>query len=372
MKENLMVLFGGKSVEHDISIITALQVMKIAEKQFNIIPVYIQKNGKWCNASNLCDVDTYLDFSKNVKKKKEVFLKFGSPYLFVDGRFGMSKLCKIDCALMCLHGNYGEDGSICASLDMCNIPYTSSGHTSSAICMDKIFTKQILDSCQIKNAKYIFFNKTQIENFSEIKKKIKKELGFPVVVKPANLGSSVGISIVKHEDEFEEKVKYAFEFDNRILIEEYLDGAEEYNCACMTIDGEIISSKVIKVDKGELFSFEEKYIACSEKKPGKCSRKLEKEISKLAKEVYALFDCRGVVRIDFLEKDGTIFVNEINSIPGSLSLHMFSGISKREIVEVLVKEAKKNAESKEKCIFSFESDALKVFKDAIKSAKRRK
>ena len=373
MKKNLIVLFGGKSVEHDISIITALQVIKFVPKDYAVTMVYVQKNGKWCIANNLDDIDTYLEFSKNAKKKREVFLKFGNPYLYCEGTFGVTKLFKVDCALMCLHGNYGEDGSICASLDMCNIPYTSSSHTSSAICMDKIFAKQILDAENISNAKYISFDNFDYKkDKKEILKRIQNRIGYPVVVKPANLGSSVGISVAKSEDEIADKIEFALEFDERILIEEFLQDSNEYNCACISIDGEVISSKVISVDKGEIFSFDEKYIDATIKKQKKCKKSIENEISRLAKRIYILFGCKGVVRIDFLQKDDKIYVNEINSIPGSLSMHMFSNLSKKELVDNLINEAKKNAEEKEKHIFSFESDALRIYKNAFSNAKSKK
>jgi len=373
MKKKLIVLFGGKSVEHDISIITALQVMKLVPKEYVVTPVYVQKNGRWCIGNNLNEVDAYVDFPKGVKKKREVFLKFGSPYLFCDGVFGSGKLFKVDCALICLHGNYGEDGSICASLDMCNIPYTSSGHTSCAICMDKIFAKFILDAENISNARYVYFEKNEYkENKECVFNKIKNELGYPVIVKPANLGSSVGISVAQSEEELDEKIQYALEFDNRILIEEFLSDSEEFNCACMTIDGEVISSKVISVDKGEFFSFDEKYIVSSTKKEKKCKTGVQKQVSSLAKRIYKLFDCKGIVRIDFLKKDEKIYVNEINSIPGSLSIHMFDGISKKELIENVIKEAKKNFEDKEKYVFSFDSDALKTYKTTLSNVKTKK
>lgn len=373
MKKNLIVLFGGKSVEHDISIITALQVMKLVPKEYVVTPVYVQKNGRWCIGNNLNEVDAYVDFPKGVKKKREVFLKFGSPYLFCDGTFGSGKLFKVDCALICLHGNYGEDGSICASLDMCNIPYTSSGHTSCAICMDKIFTKLVLDAENISNARYVYFDKNEYkDNKGYVINRLKNELGYPVVVKPANLGSSVGISVVNSEEELDEKIQYALEFDNRILIEEFLSDSEEFNCACVTVDGEVISSKVVSVDKGKIFSFDEKYITSSIKREKKCKKSVQNQISKLAKRVYKLFDCKGIVRIDFLKKDEKIYVNEINSVPGSLSTHMFSGISQKELVESIIKDAKKNFEEKERYVFSFDSDALKVYKTALANAKTKK
>lgn len=372
MKNNIMVLFGGRSVEHDISIITAMQIIRCVPKEYKVIPVYLQKSGVWCTASNLLDIDVYMDFNKNVKKKKEVFLMPGNSSLFSKGSFSVSKLDKIDCALMCLHGGEGENGSVASLLDMCNIPYTSSSHVSSAICMDKIFTKLVLSSKDILNVPFVYLNKHE---YKENKKAILSEieaLGFPVILKPANLGSSVGIEIVNKLSELEEKVEKAFIFDERVLVEKFLKDAEEYNCACVFVNDELITSKVVKVEKSEIFTFEEKYIENSTKKPQKTKKMIEKQVSLLAKEVYKLLDCKGVVRIDFLLKENNLYVNEINSIPGSLSISMFNNFSRKEFVETLIKEAKKNALEKNEFNLSFKSDAIKVFKEAVDKARNQK
>ena len=372
MKKNVMVLFGGKSVEHDISIITAMQIIRCVPEEYKVIPVYVQKSGAWCVAQNLRDIDVYMDFSNLVKKKKEVFLIPSKQCLYSKGKFSFNKIDKIDCALVCLHGGAGEDGSVAALLDMCNIPFTSSSHVSSAICMDKIFTKLVLSAKNILNVPYEHFYKDEyLEDKKSVVKKI-REMGFPVILKPANLGSSVGIEVVKNDGELEDKIEKVIIFDKRILVEKFLEDAEEYNCACLQVEKEIISSKVVKVEKSDIFTFEEKYIEKAEKKPQKTKKMIEKQVSMLAKEVYKLLDCKGVVRIDFLMKDEKLYVNEINTIPGSLSISMFNNFSKKEFVDILIKEAKKNELEKNDFNLSFKSDAIKVFIDAVNDAKSQK
>ncbi len=372
MKENLMVIFGGKSVEHDISIITALQIMKCVDERYNVVPVYIQRDGKWCTAKNLCEVDTFINFEKNVREKKEIVLGNGEPYLYIKKFSSYKKWKKIDAVLSCLHGGAGEDGRVSGLFSMCKIPCTSSNHTSSAICMDKIFTKQVLSSENILNVQYCSFTKKEFEESqSAVAQKIKK-LGYPVIIKPANLGSSVAIEVVRSEKELLEKVKLALEFDYRILVEKFLENAKEYNCACTIIDSKLIASNVASVNKGEIFSFEEKYLEKEEKKSKKISKPLEKEIKGLAKKIYLALDCEGVVRIDFLVCDEKIYVNEVNTIPGSLSIHLFKEFSNREFVEKLIETAKQNFEEKKHLTFVFKSEALKLFKEEIVYAKSRK
>jgi len=258
MKENLIVLFGGKSVEHDISIITALQMMRNIPKKYNVVPVYIQRDGKWCVADNLTDVNTFIDFDKNVIKKKEVMVGNGEPFLYIKKINSYKKYINVDCALMCLHGGEGEDGSVASILSMCDIPFTSSTHASSAVCMDKIFTKQILASCDIDNVDFCYFTKQDfLQKEKDVLKKI-KQLGYPVIIKPANLGSSVAIEIANNEKLVKEKIELALEFDERVLVEKFLTDCDEYNCACVKIDDKIMPSKVVHVDKGQIFSFEEK------------------------------------------------------------------------------------------------------------------
>lgn len=368
MKENLMIIFGGESVEHDISVITALQIMRYVPKSYNVVPVYVEKNGNWCVAENLCEVDTFIDFEKNVKKKRDVLLRCDDDNLYIKKAFAFKPYAKIGAVLMCLHGGDGENGNIAGLLSMCKIPFTSSNHCSSAICMDKIFTKDILSKHDIKNVPYFFISNR--DNEKDILKKI-KSLSFPVIVKPANLGSSVAIGIAKNLEQFWEQVKVAFMYDERVLVEKFLGGADEYNCGCFYGDEKLFTSKVTKVEKGEFFTFEEKYLEKDVKTPQKTQKNIEKQIKQLTKHIYNLLNCDGVVRIDYLVFEDELYVNEINTIPGSLALHLFSGVSKKEIIEFLIKNAKEKNEQKKRLNFSFESEALKMYKEASKTSKRK-
>jgi D-alanine-D-alanine ligase len=271
-----------------------------------------------------------------------------------------------------LHGGAGENGEIQSVFSLSGIPYTSSDNASCAICMDKIFAKDVLSANGIDNVPYTFVLKDEyLYDKKKVFQKI-KQFGLPVIIKPSNLGSSIGINVAKKISDLDEVLSFAFEFDERVLIEKYLNDCEEYNCACMMSDDELLCSKVFAVDKSEIFTFDEKYLRNTSKKPKKIEKSIEKQIKTLAKKVYMLLNCKGVVRIDFLIKNENVYVNEVNSIPGSLSIHMFNGISKSEFVEDLIFQAKKNDEQK-KCLTSvFRSEALNIFKDAISNAKMNK
>lgn len=367
--KNIMVIFGGRSVEHDISIITALQVMRIAKSEEKIVPVYVDKSGKWWTGDKFDEVDTFINF--NPKKSKQVSFIAGENVLFVKKGKNLKPLCKIDGAVMCLHGGEGEDGSIAAVLSICDVPFTSSGHTSSAICMDKIFTKDVLCSNQISNVPFVYFsNEKFYDDPKSVLKKI-KELGYPVIIKPANLGSSVAIEIAQNEKEVADKIEIACAFDKRILVEKFLEKCEEFNCACIKVDGEVVTSKVLQVSKKQIFSFEEKYI--QENRPEKtvfASKGVKNKIKKMAQEVYEVLDCEGVVRIDFLVKNDEIYVNEVNTIPGALSMYMFDEFANREIIEKLLANAEKKAAKKKSLLLDFRSEALLVFKNTMKNMKK--
>ena len=354
--KKLLFVYGGKSVEHDISIITSLQVMKIAEKNYDIIPVYVDRNGAWWTGKNLQKSSIYADFHRKVKRKRRVFACFGQGCFLIGKR-----LVSPDVAIVCSHGINGEDGSVSAILEQVGIPYSCSSILSSAITMDKAVTKIILKNEGILNPEFVTLKRG--ESFV----KVLENIEFPVIVKPANLGSSVGIGVAKTEIELREKAEVAFNFDDKILVEKFLTGSREFNCACFKYKDKLFTSKVFEVSKGDFFTFEEKYLKESEKNKIEIDEELKSKIIKLTKKTYSSLDCFGIVRVDFLFKDDTLYVNEVNNIPGALSCYMFEE-KFDEILDLLVDESIRRFENKKRISYSFNSDALKVFEkeqDAI-------
>ena len=359
MKDNIYIFFGGESVEHDISIITAMQVLKVYK---DLIPVYIGRNGVMHMAENLNDVKIYSNFQKLAKGVKDVSFVNGKPYLAVKRGGKYSKFLPVSFALLCTHGRFGEDGELQGILDSCHIPYSSSNSISCAICMDKIFMKDVLISRKIQTIKSYPLNfKEYLVNKEKVIKEIEREIKYPLILKPARLGSSIGIRVCKTALDLDEAVNFCAKFDDRILVEKYLSNIDEYNCACVHMNKEVVISEVQKVGKtSEVYSFEEKYLKNSVKNEEKIDKNLKKQIKNLTSKVYHVFNCFGVVRVDFIyDKDkGKLYVNELNTIPGSLAFYLFKNMKFKDLVICLIEEGK---ERREQFITAYDSEALEVF-----------
>lgn len=358
---NLALIYGGKSVEHDISIITALQTMEGLGKEYNFIPIYITNEGKMITAKNLKDKKTYLNFSKNVIKPFDVILPTGRGEIWLLKNGKLKRKEKIDCALLCCHGHGGEDGSLQGMLEMANIAYTSCDTLSSAICMDKISTKILLSHAHIDTPEYVDFTTCEYKtNQEEILTRIKNDLSFPCIVKPANLGSSVGISISENEQELKCAINEAMEFDKKIIVEKFVENAREFCCAVIKSAGNLIASNITEVTKGKFFTFEEKYLNHEEKEKKTISQELEHQIKSMAKASYKALGCDGVVRVDFLYDSKKMYVNELNSIPGSLSFSMFK-TQHSDLLKVLITEGIKRKKEKSEIVYQFNSQAIENY-----------
>ncbi len=366
MQEKNLVIFGGKSVEHDISIITAVQAMKSLPKECDFVPVYMDKNGIWWTGENFDDIKTFKNFQKNVKNAKQVTLILGEKMLMVKKRNKFVPLCNVKSVLNCCHGNIGEDGSVQGVFKCCNIPHTSCSVTSSALSMDKAFFKDILVANGVDTAPYVVLKQRQ--NGA----KTAKKLGFPVVVKPANLGSSIGISVCKNEKELENALELAFSFDKKVVVEKMVQNLQEFNCAAFVYKGEMFVSQVNEVKmSNKIYTFDEKYLS-KEPKNGKADKTISKKIVALTKKVYELLDCAGVVRVDFLfdSKEKQLFVNEINTIPGSLACYLFKDYAFSEILSAMIKQAEDDICQEQKLTKTFESSAIEVFEKSAPQSKK--
>ena len=371
--KNIAVIFGGKSVEHDISIITALQVMESLPKSYNLIPIYIKSDGKFVSGANLTDKNIYLNFDKCVKGEKEVLFFGGRQTIAFLKNGKIKEKTFVHCALLCNHGHGGEDGSLQGLLELCEIPYSSCSIVSSGICMDKAFTKIILESGDIHTPAYVHFDiREYAQNFEKIKNQIVEKIQFPCIVKPARLGSSVGIDICEDVAELEKKIENALQFDDKVLVEKFVENAREFCCAVLSSGDELFESKVSEVTKGKIFTFEEKYIENNTLSKREISKDLENRIKKLAKRAYSLLECKGVVRVDFLydEKDDNLFVNEVNTIPGSLAFHLFD-TSFADILNTLIVESINANEKKKKILYQFNSSAIESYISSVNNLKRK-
>ncbi|MDD4110936.1 MAG: D-alanine--D-alanine ligase [Clostridia bacterium] len=389
IKENVVVVFGGKSTEHDISIITGLQAFaNVDREKYNVFPIYIYRNGEMFMGDKLGKVETFANFNLNDKEIKKVMFKVGSNFLFISKNSKKEKFkpyIKVDCAVLCCHGMNGEDGTLQGVLELANIPYTSSGVTSSAISMDKIIMKDIFIANEIQTVKYYFFNRSDfLLKFNEVIEKIEDKLAYPIFIKPANLGSSIGISKCKNKEELEQAIDIAINYDSRILAEEGIENNVEVNCAVFG-NTEYQTASKIEYPKSwsEFLSFNEKYTQRNKEESKKnnkikeesqkLSKEIEEKIQKIAEKTFRVFNCSGVVRIDFLvdKKTNQIYLNELNSIPGSLAYYLFKeqGYSFKDFLNRLIDIAKKEKAKKNCNKFSYESQALVDFGNSNKMNK---
>ena len=369
--KNIAVFFGGKSVEHDISIITALQTLSHMPSSYKVIPIYITHENKLICADNLNKAETYLNFSKNVKNPKNVLIDFQSQSLLIQKNNKIKSRIKIDCALLCNHGRFGEDGALQGLLEFAQIPYTSSNVSSSALTMDKTLTKLLLKANLINNLPYVQFDKCSYKaKKMKYLQSIKKNIKFPCIIKPANLGSSVGIDICECEAQLEEKIEQAFNYDSIILVEKYLTNAREFSCAVVKINDIALPSKVNEVNKSKIYTFEEKYLKEREEGKSVIDKTLYDKLKKMAVKAYNALRCDGVVRIDFLydKKTGKLYVNELNSIPGSLSFNMFDGTFE-DLIDVLIEEGIEKASKEKEIEYLFNSKAIENYIKINKSNK---
>ncbi len=313
-KLKIGVLFGGKSAEHEVSLQSAQNVVNALDKnKYEVVPIGISKEGKWL----LSNTSNYL---LNINNPKLIKLNNSSREI-VPLNTNSAVKEKIDVIFPVLHGPFGEDGSMQGLLKLAGVPYVGAGVLGSAVGMDKDVMKRLFREAGIPIGKFITLKINEKVNFI----KIKKELGLPLFLKPANMGSSVGINKVRNENEFKKAVSEAFKFDTKIIAEEFIEG-REIECAVLgnekpraSIPGEVIAGQ-------EFYSYDAKYIDDSSRVeiPAKLDKNTIKKVQDLAVKVFKVLSCEGMGRVDFfLKKNGEILVNELNTIPGFTNISMY-------------------------------------------------
>lgn len=364
--KNIAVIFGGKTVEHDISIITGLQVISNLIEKYNIIPIYISRDGVWLTGKKLTSFSSYENFCE--KGLKICYLKPHSQFLYIEN-FLKTKMVKIDYIILALHGANGEDGSIQGLLQLCQIPYVGSGILGSSVTMDKAVLKRMLEHEGIKTPKFLCFYEEEFkQNEKAILEKIKHELGKNVVIKPDRAGSSIGVRVCVSAKEIKDAIELALCFDNKVIVEEYVTNFREINIACFGDKQDIVFSKLEEVvSKDKILSFDEKYINGDETQriiDVKLDQEIENKIKEYAKRAFYVCEMSGVCRMDFfLKVDGEVMLNEINSIPGSMANYLFD-LSFCELLEKLMDLAQKKYDEKEKLTYLYNSSALVNFEKA--------
>lgn len=324
--KNIAVFFGGVANEHDISVLTGVFVLNALDKKnFNPIAVYIHTDGRFFTGKALENID----FFKNpdVKKLKEVVLLNSHPVLYYKKSSKLKKYCQIDCAVNALHGTNGEDGTLFALTKINKIPLVGSDMFASSLSMDKVKSKMIITD--IPQADYVFLNRKEFYgDVSVALSKVTNKLEFPVIVKPSLSGSSIGISKAEDINGLKKALNTAFNYGSQVICEQYLQGFCDVNCAvCSFLDNVLISETEKPESLNDILTFDDKYMGSKQgikrEFPAKISKKATKLIKEYSKKIYVDYGFTGIIRIDYLVKGEKIYLNEINSIPGSLAYYLF-------------------------------------------------
>ena len=371
MKRKVALIFGGRSVEHDVSVITAMQVFaNIDKKKYDVQPIYM-KDGDFF-AGGLDTLEAVRDF--DALKHKKVVLFAGE--FFSIKKSTVKKYFKPDVALIACHGGEGEDGTLQALLEYNGIPFTSPELLASSVCMDKDFAKQVFESMCLNVLPYQTVFKEEFDSDAEkVVFAIESFLSYPLIVKPARLGSSIGIGVSKNRTELKEKLEVAFQFDDKVVVEDKLEDFVEVNCAAF-FDGNVV--KVSRTEQplsaNDFLTFQDKY-----EQGGKMSGltrispanvgSLNLIVQAITERIYKDFDMNGVVRVDFLvdEKRNKVYVNEINTIPGSLAFYLFD-VDFKTLIDIVIDASIKRKLRKIKP-YGFKTEILSKFSTGAKMIK---
>lgn len=376
-KIKVAVLFGSRSVEHEVSIVTAMEVFAAMDREkYEPVPIYIDKAGKWNTGKDLDKLESFMNLelvAKNKLVECVLSTKVGQKSLIPVASANKTSV-GIDIVFPALHGTYGEDGTVQGLLEMVGIPYVGCGVGAAAIGMDKVIQKAVFEKEGIPIVKYEWFLDWEwLKNKEEILKKLEKKIGYPMCVKPANLGSSIGINIVKDQKELEWAIEVAKEFDCKLIVEEGLIGIDEINCSVMGLDELEVSvcEQPIKADK--LLTYEDKYLLGGKTKgmaglsrlmPAPISDRLRDKIQNYAKMAFRAIGASGLSRIDFLVdiKREKVYINEINTLPGGLSFYIWekSGYTYQQVVDRLISLGFERSEKMGRLQRSFDTKLLKT------------
>ena len=383
MKKKIGVIFGSRSCEREVAIISAVQLMRHIDRNvYDVIPVYISEDGNWYTGEKLTDIQSYRPFRPGQEGIIHVFpdMTSGSGALLSmtkgSGLFAREKTeiaARVDVYIIVMHGLNGEDGTLQGLMELMNIPYTSTGVAGSSIGMDKIMMKQFFRGAGLPVLPDLWFTRSAFSKDRDtVIDKVKSDIGFPVFVKPANLGSSIGVSRADDAESLADSLELAFEYDRRVLVEKGLDKPIELNCSVMGYDEETLASPIeMPINNDEFLDFRDKYLASGGSKgmaslhrvlPAPIEDDLKENIQEMSRSIFRMMDCKGVVRIDYMfdKKTEKLFMTEINTIPGSLAFYLWenAGIPYSRLIERMIDYAESAHADKNRANYAYTSDIL--------------
>ncbi|MBI5669100.1 MAG: D-alanine--D-alanine ligase [Chloroflexi bacterium] len=373
------VIFGGRSVEHDVSVVTGQQVMRAFDpERYEVVPVYINRDGRWYTGEPLLELKNFKDEITSYKGVESAILSPSVEHhgLIVNptaGRFDKSRVVRLDVVFPAIHGTHGEDGTLQGLLELADIPYVGCGVLASAVANDKIMTKIVLSQQGVPIVEGVSFSRAEWQEAPDkVISHIVHELQYPVFIKPATLGSSIGIGRANDETMLRAYIDVATNLDRLVLVESAVTNAVEINCAVMG-NGLDIRASVLEqpVSWEEFLTYEEKYLrggqgmkSAERLIPAPISAELTEQIQQMAVKAFRAVDGRGTARVDFLLKpeSGEIYLNELNTLPGSLAFYLWQeeGLSPREVVEQLVQLARDAHAEKRRNTYNYQTNLLEV------------
>ncbi len=374
------VIFGGRSVEHDVSIVTGHQIMgAFPADLYEVVPVYISRDGAWFTGDPLLDLDNFAN--KGLLRLEGVASCLLSPDtrhhgLIVNplaGRFSKSDVKRIDVAFPALHGTHGEDGSLQGLLELADIPYVGYATLGSALTNDKTMTKMVLRQADVPVLDdFVFSRESWLNHPDQVLEEIQQRLAFPLFIKPATLGSSIGISRAESLPLLRAGIDIAANFDRRIMVEPAIADGIEINCSVIGFGGEYQASTLEQpLSWDDFLSYEDKYLRGDEGMksaeriiPAPINDELTQRLQQLSLRAFQAVDGRGIARIDFLVRpeQGEIYLNEINTMPGSLALYLWreEGLSPSQLVQRLVDLAREAHAEKRRNMYDYQTNLVSV------------
>lgn len=378
-KKTVGVIFGSRSVEHDVSIVTAQQVMQaLLPGKYEVVPIYITREGKWITGDGLRDLKTFqADNISEMMGMSEVQIStnpehHGLILTPVSGLLKRSRVQRLDVVFPALHGSHGEDGTMQGLLELADLPYVGAGVLASALTRDKIMLKAMLKQGGFDVVEHLAFTRHEwVQDPAAVLQRIESEISYPIFVKPASLGSSIGVARANDAEEAQSYINIAANFDRRLLVERALVGAIEINCAVMG-NHEIRPSLLEQpITWQEFLTYEEKYMrsegaagmkGAERRIPAPLSDELTARIRQMAVDAFRLVDGRGTARVDFLvrEESEQVYINEINTLPGSVAFYLWQeeGMSPVEVVDTLIGLALEAHAEKRRTVYNYKTGLI--------------
>lgn len=380
MKTRVAMIFGGKSVEHEVSVISGIQaILAMDTDKYEVIPVYMTKKNEMYTGKDIGNIEAYKDINALLNRSQRVIMinENGRVKLmpFPLKKFGKNQETEIDIAFPVVHGTNVEDGAFQGYLKTMGIPFVGCDVTASAIGMDKYIMKAVLKEGNVPVLDAKLYTLSDYKDIDSLLENVEKEIGYPAIVKPVNLGSSVGISVAKNRLELTNSIDDAFRYATKVLVEHAISRLREINCAVLGDENDAIASECEEpLHSEDILSYEDKYVSnsksggskgmasVSRKIPAEISSELREEIREMAVRSFKLLGCNGVARIDFMidEESNKLYFNEINTIPGSLSFYLWEpvGIPYKELLSRMIDLCLKRARQEESLTFTFDTNIL--------------